>query len=83
MSNIHSLHGNKINNIEEIYKGDGINTCKWCGNTGWMHTFSNDGYFYSDAPCFCSFGDKVVEERRRKEALLNLDTLEEPKEAKE
>lgn len=42
--------GRKINDINEIYKGDGINTCKYCGNTGWMHTWSNDGYFYSDAP---------------------------------
>jgi len=46
----------KINTVDDIYKGDGINTCKWCGDTGMMHTFSNDGYFYNDAPCICSLG---------------------------
>jgi hypothetical protein len=50
----------RIKNIEDIYKGDGINTCKWCGNTGWMHTYSNDGYFYFDAACFCKFGDEII-----------------------
>ena len=54
----------KINDISEIYKGDGITTCKWCGDTGWMHTFSNDGYFYSDAPCICALGQMVLKEKR-------------------
>ena len=56
------IDGRKINNINEIYKGDGITTCKWCGDTGWMHTFSNDGYFYFDAPCICNLGQKVLKE---------------------
>jgi hypothetical protein len=50
------LYGKKIEDISEVYKGDGVTTCKWCGDTGIMHTFSNDGYFYSDSFCFCSIG---------------------------
>ena len=54
------IEPNKINNINEVYKGDGVNTCKWCGDTGWMHTFGNDGTFYFDAPCFCSIGSNIL-----------------------
>lgn len=62
--------GRKINDINEIYKGDGVNTCKYCGNTGWMHTWSNDGYFYSDAPCFCKFGRLVQEMPDKKHGVF-------------
>lgn len=58
------MAGLKINDINEIYKGDGINTCRWCGDTGWMHTFSNDGYFYGDAPCICSLGHEAMMRER-------------------
>lgn len=57
----------KIEKIEDVYKGDGVTTCKWCGDTGWMHTLSNDGYFYSDAPCVCKFGDEVSKRRQSEE----------------
>ena len=50
----------KINNVSEIYKGDGITTCRRCGNTGLMHTFSNDGYFYDDVPCICDLGRNLL-----------------------
>lgn len=53
------MYGKKIEDISEIYKGDGVSTCKWCGNTGMMHTFSNSGYFYGDSFCFCSIGDEL------------------------
>jgi hypothetical protein len=58
------IYGRKIVDVNEIYKGDGITSCKWCGNTGWMHTFSINGFFFHDAPCFCKFGEKVWEAER-------------------
>ena len=61
---LHWIKPNKINDISEIYKGDGITTCKWCGDTGWMHTWSNDGYFYSDAPCsVCDLGHEILKKK--------------------
>jgi hypothetical protein len=53
---------------EEIYKGDGISTCKWCGDTGWMHTFLLDGTLLSDAPCCaCKLGRKILHEQIMKD----------------
>lgn len=67
-----------FDDINDIYKGDGINTCKWCGDTGWMHTFSwssipeHPFVFYNDAPCMCCekgneiLMDKIKEEHKEK-----------------
>ena len=54
------MYGRKIMDVNSIYKGDGVTTCKWCGDTGMMHTFSNDGHFYNDAPCWCKVGMELV-----------------------
>jgi len=36
------------------YKGDGITSCKWCGGTGKMNTWGNDGRLLFDTDCwFC------------------------------
>jgi hypothetical protein len=55
----------KVNLLEwdtdTIYKGDGVTTCKWCGNTGWMHTFVLTGLLDNDAPCVCIIGQKVLQ----------------------
>lgn len=57
------IYGKKIEKIEDIYKGDGITSCKWCGDTGYMHTFSIAGSFYNDAPCVCKIGQKILDEK--------------------
>lgn len=37
------------------YKGNGISSCKWCGGTGVMNTWDNDGRLLSGAKCwFCN-----------------------------
>lgn len=52
-------YGDRINDISDVYKGDGINNCKWCGNTGFMRTFSFL-IFYNDAPCVCKIGSLLL-----------------------
>jgi hypothetical protein len=59
----HSRVGEKMSDTSEIYKGDGVTTCKWCGNTGMMRTFLMSGYFCNDAPCVCKIGQSVLRER--------------------
>jgi hypothetical protein len=53
------MYGKEWNDISEVYKGDGVTACKWCGNTGFMRTF---GYrvFYNDAPCVCKIGQFIL-----------------------
>lgn len=48
-------YGEEIKDISDVYKGDGITTCKWCGDTGFMRSFSYR-IFYNDAPCVCKIG---------------------------
>ena len=60
---ISSVWGTQAKDANDIYKGDGVNNCKWCGDTGWMHTFSNSGRFYNDAPCICKLGQKILDDR--------------------
>lgn len=61
------IYGKKIHKIEDIYKGDGITSCKWCGGTGYMHTFSTRGTFYNDAPCVCEIGRKIIDDKLKEE----------------
>lgn len=62
-SRISPLYGKKMKSIDEIFKGDGITTCRWCGDTGYMHTYSNAGYFYHDAPCVCKIGQRILNQK--------------------
>jgi hypothetical protein len=55
----------RIKVINDIYKGDGINNCRWCNDTGWMKTFGISGILYHDAPCICKIGQRVLNDLLR------------------
>ena len=38
------------------YKSNKEGVCKWCGGSGRMNTWGNDGRLLSGAPCICPLG---------------------------
>ena len=50
------------------YKGDGITTCRWCGNSGRMNTWVDKTIFKDVAYCVCKIGNKMLNIALKKEA---------------
>lgn len=45
--------------MKDVYKGDGIETCKWCGDTGYMRTFTFTKISPHETPCVCKKGQEA------------------------
>ena len=52
--------------INDIYKGDGVTSCKWCGDTGYMHTFTFTGII-GEALCVCKIGQEILDKKLKGE----------------